>query len=276
MANIDHIMPKPVVVPIFWGHDYVANPNTTNNLQKMVSDLVTGPFMNGLAQYGIQRGTMLAPVIIDDQNPPMTITYRDTNNQLKDEITQRLVGWINDGTVPPPPSPTDIDQLYIIFPPSETAPRTYNGAGDPIGNGVQGWHNVGVSNPPSPPTYYWAIVKTNDVGPPSSTLAFVNGVAPKVSHELVEQLADRNGTFEELGDPCNNTLVTYRGWSVQQYHSDWDTTPTNPNGCINGDNPVSLKRFLTAIGFDFQHRGLRSLGTSIINIDYVATTMRAH
>jgi hypothetical protein len=27
MANIDHVMPNPVVVPIFWGHDYVANPD---------------------------------------------------------------------------------------------------------------------------------------------------------------------------------------------------------------------------------------------------------
>jgi hypothetical protein len=113
-------------------------------------------------------------------------------------------------------------------------------------------------------------MKTNDVGPSSSALAFVNNVAPKVGHELVEQLADRNGSFEELGDPCNNTLVTYRGWSVQQYHSDWD------NGCINGDNPVSLKRFLIAIGFDFQHKGLRSLGTPTINIDYIATTMQSH
>ncbi len=52
MPNINHIMPKPFVVPIFWGHDYVANRDTANKLQQMISDLVTGPFMNGLAQYG--------------------------------------------------------------------------------------------------------------------------------------------------------------------------------------------------------------------------------
>src|SRR5271165_3306315 len=275
MANIDHIMPKPLIVPIFWGHDYVANPVTANKLQQMLSDLVTGPFMNGLAQYGIQRGSMLGPILIDDQNPPATITYVDGNNQLKDEITQQLIKWINTGNVPPPPSPNDINQLYLIFPPPETTPQTYNGASDPIGNGVQGWHNEGNTNPAPPPTYYWAIVKTNDVGTPSSTLAFVNGIAPKVGHELVEQLADRNGSFQELGDPCNNTLVTYRGWSVQQYHSDWDTSTANPNGCINGDNPVSLKRFLIAIGFDYHQKGLGSLGTSKINLDYVAVTMRS-
>jgi hypothetical protein len=110
-------------------------------------------------------------------------------------------------------------------------------------------------------------VKTNDVGPPSSTAAFLNGVAPKVSHELVEQFADRNGSFEELGDPCNNNYFPYRGWTVEQYYSDWD------QGCINGDSPVSLKRFLTAIQFDFQHKGLRALGASTINIEFIASTM---
>jgi hypothetical protein len=150
MANIDHIMPKPVVVPIFWGHDYVDNPDTANKLQQMVSDLVTGPFMNGLAQYGIQRGSV-TPVIIDDQNPPATIIYTDSNNQFTDEITKRLINWINAGIVPPPTSPNDINQLYLIFPPPETTPEKYNGAGDPIGNGVQGWHNEGVTNPAPPP-----------------------------------------------------------------------------------------------------------------------------
>src|ERR1700732_4605435 len=113
MTNISHIMPKPLVVPILWGHDYVANQTTVSNLTQMLSDLVTGPFMNGLAQYGVRRGSMTAPIIIDDNNPPATVIYRDGNNQLKDEITKQLIKWINAGTVPPPPSPTDINQLYL-------------------------------------------------------------------------------------------------------------------------------------------------------------------
>jgi hypothetical protein len=275
VANIDHTMPHSVIVPIFWGHDYVTNGATSNQLKQMLSDLVTGPFMNGLAQYGIHRGTLLNPIIIDDQNPPATLTYADSNNQLQDEISKQLLSWIKAGTVPAPPSPTDINQLYMILPPPETTPQTFNGSGDPIGNGIQGWHNVGKTNPPPPPTLYWAIVKTNDVGPASSASAFVSGVSPKIAHELVEQLADRNGLFKELGDPCNNTLVTYRGWSVQQYHSDWDTSTANPQGCINGDNPVSVRRFLTAIGFNVQNNGLRALGTPTIDIDFIASTMES-
>jgi hypothetical protein len=275
MPNLTHIMPKPLVVPIFWGHDYVTNPTTAQYLQQMISDLVTGPFMNGLAQYGIQRGSMQAPIIIDDTNPPATIIYYDGNKQLQDDITKQLIKWINAGTVPSPPSPTDINQLYLIIPPSETTPETYNfnavpPGSDPIGNGIQGWHNEGLTNPGPPPTYYWAIVKTNDCGPPSSGITFVNCFAQKVAHELAEQFSDRNGSFKEIGDPCLNNGDTYRGWAIQQYWSDWD------NSCINGDNPVSLKKFLTAIGFDFKNKGLLSLGTPTISIDYIALTMQSH
>lgn len=135
---------------------------------------------------------------------------------------------------------------------------------------MQGFHNEGKTNPGPPPTYYWAIVKTEDAGDPS-TRAFVSpGIAQKVAHELVEQFVDRDGSFKELGDPCLNNSVDYRGWTIQQYWSDWDNT------CINGDNPVSLKKFLTAIGFDFKNEGLRSLGTPTISIDYIALTMQSH
>jgi hypothetical protein len=58
----------------------------------MISDLVTGPFMNGLAQYGIRRGSMANPVIIDDTNPLRTIVWTNTQKQLVDQITQKLIG----------------------------------------------------------------------------------------------------------------------------------------------------------------------------------------
>lgn len=278
MANISHIMPKPLVVPIFWGHDYVANPTTANNLQQMLSDLVTGPFVNGLAQYGVQRCSLVAPSFIDDSSPPKTITYKDTNNKLVDEITGKLIGWINLKLVPPPPSASDNNQLYYIFPPPETTPQTYNGASDPIGNGVQGWHNEGNTNPAPPPSYYWAIVKTNDRGPVSDSQNFVNNLAQITCHELVEQLVDRNGSFEEIGDPCQCRGATYRGRSVQPYWSEWGNV-TSGNAwdqhCVSGDSPISLKQFLSAIGFDFNTKGLRTLGTSVINIDYIALTMQS-
>jgi hypothetical protein len=245
VPDLSHIMPNPRVVPILWGHDYVLNPTTANLIEQLVSDLVTGPFMNGLAQYGIRRGSVAPAIIIDDVNPPKVIVYRNSLNQFEDQITQKLISWINAGLVPAPASNLDINLLYLIIPPSETTPETYNGANDPIGNGVQAWHNEGVTNPTPPPTYYWAIVKTNDGGPPSSGFTFVNNFAQKVAHELAEQFVDRNGTFEEVGDQCLNNPETYRGWSIQQIWSTWD------NKCINCDQPPPMPTsFQTVDGYN--------------------------
>ena len=216
MTNLAHIMPQPHVIPILWGHDYVANPTAAQNLKQMVLDLVTGPFMNGMAQYGVQRGTVAAQIIIDDVNPPKTLVYTDQQNNLVDEVTKQLINWIAAGTVPPPSSPNDVNQLYLIFPSTETTVEIYNGASDPIGNGVQGFHNEGVTNSPPPPTYYWAIVKTNDVSSVTSPdFGISDGLAQKVCHELAEQFVDINGTYLEVGDPCLNNSEIYEGFTIQ-------------------------------------------------------------
>lgn len=114
-------------------------------LQQLIQDLLTGPFMNFLAQYGITKGNMLAPITIPEANPPTTITYYDTNNNLVDQIAQKLLSWISAGNVPPPPSSTDINQLYLIFPPTGTIFQPWNGQGDPIGQGAQAYHNAGIT-----------------------------------------------------------------------------------------------------------------------------------
>jgi hypothetical protein len=235
---------------------------------------------------------MAAPIIIDDYTPPTTLTYIDSKKSLVDEITKQLIKWIGLGSVPPLPVPADMNQLYLIIPPIQTHIQEFNNDGDPTGLGIQGFHNEGFTDPPSSPPYLWAIVKTEtaldqiyegDLSKADSKdggLDFVGGVggapndgaygiAAKVAHELVEQFADRNGTFKEIGDPCNNTTVNYRGWSIQQYWSEWD------GACINGDAPVSMRKFLSATGFDF-NKGLLSLGKKVINVDYIASVMQSH
>jgi hypothetical protein len=260
-------MPNPVVIPIFWGSAYVKNLTTQANLTQMFKDLVTGPFMNGLVQYGVFNATMVSPIIIDDPNPPAKIVYTTSSTDMPDDITHKLISWIHAGTVPAPPSPDDRNTLYMILPPTESIFEIFNGDGDPIGNGVQGFHNSGVTNPAGPPTFYWGIVKTGDC-PDPSTIDFVNCVSKKVCHELAEQCSDIDHSWGEVGDsPCNDQFLPYRGWTVQPYWSDWATPP----GCQPGDTPVSIRAFLNSIGFDT----LRALNTNVINIPFIATTMQS-
>src|SRR5215831_2154192 len=58
-AQDKHVLRAPIIVPIFWGHYYVNNPSDVTNIMNLIIDLVTGRFMNGLAQYGVVRGTVL-------------------------------------------------------------------------------------------------------------------------------------------------------------------------------------------------------------------------
>ena len=297
MLNIDHIMPNPHVVPIFWGSEYLANPQAKANLIAMVADIATGGIMKGLVQYGVGQATLDAPVFVDDANPPATLVYTDDTGTLVDDITKKLVQWINvDRVAPPPSSNDDVDTVYLIIPSTKTILHFFNGPNDKIGNGVQGFHNSGRASVPAPPTYYWAIVKTQDALDPifggdlakaeakDGALDFVGGsagvpnggafgLAQKVYHELAEQFVDRNGTFLEVGDdtkrnPCRDSPVQYRRWNVQKYLSVWD------KGCADGRGPISLSAFLHAIGFDFS-QGLSTLGANTVSAEFIANTMRA-
>jgi hypothetical protein len=157
----------------------------------------------------------------------------------------------------------------MILPPTEATLFIFLNDGDPIGNGVQGFHNTGQSKTPGPQTLYWGFVKTGDCGDPA-TPGFVNCVSQKVCHELVEQCANIDGSWGEVGDhPCSDSTLTYRGLTVHPYYSDW------ANGCQPGDAPVSIRSFLNSIGFDIQDNGLRALNTKVINIAFIATTMQS-
>src|ERR1051326_5120206 len=95
LANNKHVMRNPRIVPIMWGHHYISNPNVAILATQMISDLVTGPFRNGLAQYGVGRGSVLSPISIDT-NPTMEPTSLD-----RGEIRDVLLSWLLDGTVSP-------------------------------------------------------------------------------------------------------------------------------------------------------------------------------
>ena len=68
-ANNKHVIRHPRVVLIFWDHYYAINSDVIATTVQMLDDIISGPFMNGLAQYGVSRGTMLGSHIIDITHP---------------------------------------------------------------------------------------------------------------------------------------------------------------------------------------------------------------
>jgi len=248
-----------------------------------VTDLVTGRFMNGLTQYAVQRGNLINTVVIDivgpngvPAPPNLDIFHDDDKNQI--------ISWLNDGTVQPTPGPNETSRLYVIVLPNSTQLSAgFDATGLPITD-VGGWHKHATYGTGSRyDNLFWCVVRTQ----PSNLIrgqeaAYVNSFAPLMGHELCEACSDRDGQGYindsngcEIGDICEaNTSFSYAGrtapavWTLEPYWSQWD------NSCIRGDQPVSLRRFLAAIGYTSGSTGLRGLGAPAISLDYIAQRMR--
>jgi hypothetical protein len=287
--NSKHVIRSPRVMVILWGHYYETSSDAVAYATQLVTDLVTGPFMDMLCQYGVAKGSMAGTAVIDTSqlNPaPDTID--------SDGIKKQLKQWFNANTIPAPAN-NEESLAYFIFPPTTTELTLDSLKGDVDFCGYHQWDtfNQGSTNP----DVFFQIVSTkaayaNNTDPLTNTtdaLAFVSALSPCVGHELAESFTDRDnqgyistactnpdGSTQtcEIGDICENKASfsyqrpgSLQTWNVEQYWSGWD------NSCVKGNSPVSMKRFLSAINFDYQHLGLRSLGTPTINIQYVASRM---
>ena len=261
--NDKAILANVRVVLIGWGKFYSDHPEAMDNAAKLCSDVVTGPYFNGLAQYGVGRGSFDRRITVPDNSPPSTLS--------QDDARQKLVGWMRDGTLNSP-AIDETSLLYVLLPPPQTKPTIASGQDDFCGYHQWTKYNNNSRND----DLFWALVRT-DKADQSSGTTLVNGISYCMSHEMAEAVTSRDGRGYhngscEIGDLCeagkSGSIKTfrYRNWDVEQYWSEWDRS------CINGDTPVSLRRFLQAS----KRTGgsLRALGTPAINVEYIASQCR--
>lgn len=276
-ANSKHVIDAPQVTLILWDSIFTTNAAAANSASQLVTDLITGQFMNGLAQYGVARGGLVATVPIDLVSYPAPSTW-DINdgNDLK-----QLQQWLNDKKLTPPAKDNTSQVFLIILPTSTQLTNGKNKNGTP-NTTVVGWHHHAKFNSDSAnEDLFWGVVQTlpNKLTK-GSEASFINGFAYGVAHELCEAFTNRDGTGGyinsngcEIGDICeadtSNNLITfvYKTWSIEPYWSGWDNT------CMHGDAPVRLSRFFTAVNFN-PASGLNALGTKVLNLDYIASRMR--
>jgi hypothetical protein len=224
-------MTFPTLQPILWGSYYKSDPAVLQYVDQLFVDLVAGPYMNAMAQYGVRQGVVQPPIFIDVHKYPAPTSIWNTDLQTQ------LLAWFKDGAVPAP-AVNQVNLLYFILPPTTTTLKYPNGSGDPIGNGVQGWHSHTKYHSASTlDDTIWGTVKTND-RTAATPLAFLQNCAQPVGHECIEAFNDPfDDGRKELGDPCVSFQYTYKGiWPVQTYWSIWD------NKCIQGELPPMLPR----------------------------------
>jgi hypothetical protein len=259
---------NPAVVLVLWDNFFATNPKAVTVAQQLVTDLVRGPFMNGLVQYGIGDGSLAGTIPLDTGNHPAPATWDSGADDDKNQVSQ----WLKDNanTLSPKPAQDEASLIFLILLPTSTAlTNGKNSDGSPNTN-ICGWHKHQKFNSSSAnDDLFWAIIRT-DGADGSSAQNFVNSVAFCVGHELAEAFTDRDGggfvgsNGCEIGDICETkTFFNYRGWNMEQYWSNWDSN------CIHGDQPISMKKYLGLIGVDGR-QGLRQLKLSTINRNSLA------
>lgn len=269
---------------ILWGHYYETSADLLTNAYALVQGLVTGPFINNLCQYGVAAGSMAGSGTIDtnDLSPaPATLD--------RDGVVTQLKKWFDAGMIPKP-AVNEESMHYFILPPPTTQ-LTLKANGTTLKGDVDfcGYHNWDTYNSNSnQPDIFFGIVSTMSASSGNPTAEnFVKALSPCISHELAESFTDRDGNGFissactnsdntkqtcEVGDICESKAtfgyeVSGKTWQVQQYWSGWDNT------CVNGNAPVSVRKFLDAIGFNYRVQGLRLLDTPAMNIRYIASKM---
>ena len=226
------IIPSVSLELIFWGTawtDPSIAPRATEVINA-VDNILGGPYMSGLRQYGIGFGS-LRGAIIALTDPPNPFSRDDWHSLIWDLIDQ--------GTFPEPDDEGGRNLYMLILPP-----------GIASGQGVCGIHgHPGDYDFPFDYDTAWAGFVINDGN--------LEEVTTRLSHELVEACTDpeddgwiidgRPSNDAEIGDVCLTTVSSVNGVTVQAYWSKFDRACLIPL-------MYSLRRFLLMSGRDLTIR----------------------
>lgn len=215
-AHQKHIITGPNIVLVLWDDFFVNTAGASDQARQFAQDLVTGPFMNGLVQYGINRGSVVATVSLSSTTFKPSKSTWDTGGS---DDGDQLVSWLKNNQITTHPSVNETKLLYVIY-----LPRTLgltngkNQDGTPNTN-VCGWHGHRKFNSASTADdLFWCVLRT-DGADTSSAQTLVGSVAFCASHEITEAMTNRDsqgwhGDDEngcEAGDLCEqNATFSYR------------------------------------------------------------------
>jgi|ERR1700730_6095255 len=240
------------VLLIFWGTQWAGSPNPlAAQVTSAVENLLDGPYMSYLAQYGVHRGSLWGTkfVLSDPPNP-----------FSGSQVGQFIIDQLDADNLPEPDSNWPI--FYCVIMPSNTAFQGIQGPPplDPVvplpsgtvsnilgANSRIEWDDIDFfegDKDTDPALFAWI---GND-----GTVDYITTV---LSHELVEACTDPGGgngivqagaasVTGQIGDPCTGICDRVRGVKVWSYWSQLDISdltinpnrisrnPNNNGGCV--------------------------------------------
>jgi hypothetical protein len=242
----------PVQV-LFWGSAWnlPATIPSASTILSSVQNILIGPWMSGLRQYGVRRCSFGGSLVVNSPDPPATYEDSDIKNLTWD--------LIDDNKFPEPDEPGGRN-LYLIFMP----PGTTYGPGD------RGAHTVAKDiDLPADVDNAW-------VG--FITWQPLKDILSTFTHELAEMCTDPEGDAwtvagpnftdreNEIGDVCNAVDKPLNGVNVESYWSAAD------NACLI-PTAYSVRRMLLWSGHKLDGKGLRSLQSPIGSLNQLITNL---
>ena len=213
------VIPHVRLILVFWGSwwNSTSAVPSVGQLTDAVVNILTGPYMNSLAQYrGVGSGFLQSSIVVSTAvggspaSPPASFSNSDVSTLLSNMIAAGLM----------PGPATDAELLYMVMlPPGVTQP------------GLLGEHTYSDFNG-SNMHFGWV---ANGGSLDSVTWVF--------SHELVESCTDPEGSaitgtgcnqggWCEIGDVCTGNTAVINGVTVQRYWSQADQACVVPTDAI--------------------------------------------
>jgi hypothetical protein len=209
---------------IFWGAWWDGNPLTAQ-VVSAVTNLLAGPYMSYLAQYGVRRADVRGTTYVTDSEPG-TFSFNGVGNLV--------TGLLDDDQLPEPDD--DWPNVYAVFMPLNSAfqgvsppdvlplaPGTVSGVSGQ--NGFIIWNDFEIGDVDNDPAFFLWV--GND--------GTVDTITTFLSHELVELASDPNGSGVrqiggvggscQIGDVatvCQGWCDYVRGVKAQAYWSQLD------------------------------------------------------
>ena len=221
-VDTDHgtILYQAGVRLIFWGREWVSAvpPVSVTQVVSDVQSILSGPYLDGLAQYGVSRPHLDSVLVLNTEDPPNPFDKDDAGNLVKN-----LIG----AGVFPEPINDFIDAAYAVILPKNVAGKVLTLPPDIIGY-HSNYLNYDLGDLDI--SYVHVAWAGND-----GTRQFIS---LNFSHELVETLTDPDGSgwqveprssnWNEICDVCSSTTIL-NGVAVSSYWSSQD------NACIITD-----------------------------------------
>lgn len=167
------ILKTPIAQAVFWGADWKALAPLEQRLAELVDLLISGPFMQPLAQYGVERGSAHeAPALLDQVPLPAPGKILDD-----DQLRQFLADQARSGRMGL--APVTDGRLYVVFlPPGQKITYIYDTL-----SALNGYHDADAT---AAPNVYYAVILL----PSGTTKSIVERAALPLSQMLIDTCTD--------------------------------------------------------------------------------------